>query len=171
MNAYIGLIGVLVGAVLGGAIQYGLAIRRERQAARVASRVVLGELRHAETMFMLAAEGEAWPKPSPSLYGWVSQSAALAAAIDNESWARLDMICQSIIRYLTLREADHKTTEEWLEEDRELLGVMRRFAQQGIAILQPVSEGSLWRALRTGDPPPITAQLAPHAREGSAGDG
>jgi hypothetical protein len=160
MDAVTGLAGVLVGAALAGAIQLALTIRRERQAARVASRVLVGELRHAESVFKLVAREGAWLKPPPHLAGWTNHCAALAAILDADSWGRLDSVCQSITRYVAMREAQSPIApEELLKQDGQLLGVMQKFARQGIAILEPVSETTLLKPPRPGSPEALRARL------------
>lgn len=159
MDAVAGLIGVLVGAALAGAIQLALTIRRERQAAKVASRVLIGELRHAASVFEICAREGAWLKPPPYLPSWTNHCAALAAILDAESWGRLDSVCQSITRYVAMREQTPVTPEELLKQDGRLLEVMQKFARQGIAILEPVCEARLLKPLRPGTPEAIEAWL------------
>jgi hypothetical protein len=100
MDAVLPLIGVVIGAVLGGGVAFLLDRRREQRAARAALRLVVEELRRtrlswgrvagewkeaptAETADRLIAElqGKRWATAQ-----WKNHQEVLAASLSRENW-------------------------------------------------------------------------------------
>lgn len=85
------LIGVAIGALLAGAVRFGLDEWRDRRAARAAARVVIAELNDAKLALELsAANGGAWAR---YLYlptgGWDDHAIAFGGRMRAEQWEHL----------------------------------------------------------------------------------
>src|SRR3954471_3673192 len=90
----VGLIGVLIGAALGGTVDYQLAKRAE---ARAAARVLQVELRNAATSLREAEEVGYWfPTTTITIDAWREHRRLLAAVLDTVSWQRVATGIQSL---------------------------------------------------------------------------
>lgn len=103
MDAFLPLIGVVIGAFIGGGMTFLLDRRREKRAARAGLRLVVGELRKirlswhnltsqweeartAETADQLISgvQGRRW-----AIAKWEAQQEVLAASLSDEDWEAL----------------------------------------------------------------------------------
>src|SRR5437773_1270748 len=96
-TALIGLLGVVVGVLLGGGVQVGVAWLERRSAARRAARLLFGDHEFALNALTNAAKGIWWEKTNaPSLEGWRKHREALAAAMDGIDFRAVDDAFQRI---------------------------------------------------------------------------
>jgi hypothetical protein len=82
------LLGVLIGATLGGIIDYRLARRREQSEGRAGARLVQDDLKKCTTTLTWIRRQQAWYAP----YGlpteaWTQYRGVLASVLDRSSWS------------------------------------------------------------------------------------
>ncbi len=97
MPAFIGLIGVIVGAVLTGLGNYLLARRKDRLSARVAARLVRDDLYGVACLLEDAIDSGVWPPGAPKavdLGVWKEQRLHLAAVT---SYKEYGTIMQAVV--------------------------------------------------------------------------
>lgn len=102
-TAIVGLVGVVIGGLLTGALQFTLEVARERRASRAALRLVANEL----TVCLAAVDGtqarrrwreaEAFPKTA-----WEENKAIIAAGVKAEVWRALEG-AEATVRFIRAR--------------------------------------------------------------------
>ena len=96
-TALIGLLGVVIGVLLGGGVQVGVAWLERRSAARRAARLLFGDHEFALNALSNAANGIWWEKTNaPPLEGWRKHREALAGAMDGVEFRTVDDAFQRI---------------------------------------------------------------------------
>jgi hypothetical protein len=91
-EALFGLIGVVVGGVLTGAVAYVLERRRETREARIARRVMRAQFGQALKAVDDGLKGKNWPpgwRDKRWSDSWVAHRQALAAKMDDDDFATL----------------------------------------------------------------------------------
>jgi hypothetical protein len=114
-TALIGLLGVIVGVLVGGGVQVGVAWMERRAESRRAVRLLFGDCYFALNQLTNAAQGIWWDKATaPPLDGWRQHRAALAGAMDGPAFQTVDGAFQRVANIEKWRRTDEVAD---IEED------------------------------------------------------
>jgi uncharacterized membrane protein len=140
--AVFGLIGVIVGGVINGAVSWWLERGRQSSDAQSAGRLVQSEL-----VFFRAAAREIqlhWPTELPQLRHagnplWQSNRAVLSRALRDEDWDAVQRAYAGIEAFLSLLVFDHDgNIVEWrVNEARRLASEMSGEIDRAVQVLAP----------------------------------
>jgi hypothetical protein len=105
-TAVIGIIGVGVGAIVTGGVQTYSGWRTRKLAARVAARLLAGDLTYARGFGAEALERHDWPAPSLDrhLREWEAQRVPLASALSAADWFTVGGAVSGIQQWIELRD-------------------------------------------------------------------
>ncbi len=130
-TAIFGLVGVVVGALLSGGMEWWLARRRESLAARTAARLVRDEL-YLVACWVEDAMQDRWSLPPDWQYDaetWQAQRAFLAVTLPYEQYARAQRAHQAAVRFsawqqqardqATHSDSDRRQVQIWLGDLRD----------------------------------------------------
>jgi hypothetical protein len=127
-EAIFGLVGVIVGAVVTGGVEFVAERRREAALLRKAARLVEAELDEAATIFEGALEdGKLWSGSNrPEVPSWREYAPVLAEGLDTDDWGVVEAAA-AITRMAARREPDQPLTP---------LGLGRHQVQDGYKVIK-----------------------------------
>jgi hypothetical protein len=106
-TAIVGIIGVGVGAIVTGGIQFFTAWRARKLEAQVAARLLAGELTYIHAFGKEALKRVGWPTQSMDrhLRDWPEQRYRLAAALSAADWFTVAGAVSCVEQWIELRDA------------------------------------------------------------------
>ena len=161
--AIFGLLGVIVGAVVNGAVSYVLGRQRERAEGRAAARLVGFELRDHASTLRAVLDRRSWealgPRP-PDTSEWDAHRAVLARVFDDDEWSTIAQAYSSIIDYAHVYRSDAKRTA--LSDDVEpRVREVEELAVEGVFTLGAHARGVTVAALKREYPQESPELLRP----------
>jgi hypothetical protein len=96
----VGVGGIVVGALMSGAVQLGVEALAEKKRRRVASRMIQGDIYVAEAVFELMLDKKRWPPFDfdPALRTWAEHRATFAESVTIADWADVDAFYSNLTR-------------------------------------------------------------------------
>jgi len=114
--AIFGLIGVVVGALVTGGVDYVMQRRREKAELRQARRVVAGELSDLWYQLETITAGDRWPGEVPEEWFasrmWEAHRPVLASQLSDEDWNELARIYSIATKFRAMFGAGEALTDE-----------------------------------------------------------
>jgi hypothetical protein len=96
----VGVGGIVVGALMSGAVQLGVEALAGKKRRRVASRMIQGDIYVAEAVFEWLLEKKCWPSfdVDPALRTWAEHRATFAESVTIADWADVDAFYNNLTR-------------------------------------------------------------------------
>jgi hypothetical protein len=144
-EAIFGLVGVVVGALVTGGVEFLSERRRDAALLLKAARLVEAELDEAESAFKHALDqGRLWASQhQPSVPSWREYAPVLAEALGTSDWQVVESAV-AIIRFATVREPEQPLGQE---------GISREDLQQGLRVV--AAAGLILRHVAGDDDEPL----------------
>jgi hypothetical protein len=139
--AIVGLLGVLVGGVLTGAIEFSLDRRRDSKAARVASLLLADDLAWSYGVLELILKSDRWlPRPGKltriSTVMWEEQRLLLGTTISSADWMALAAAAHQLQIAEVMIYEDVKPGDPITDEERQALENVKDHLRHATAILR-----------------------------------